>query len=111
MHWSQLGSAALAMSNIVYVGTAVASGTGSQATTARFREWITASGAIAGGVVASSEPLGPSSRKTGLVISEIMYKPAPRPDGRNLEFVEVFNSNPFYEEIGDYRIAGDIDFT
>src|SRR6266478_2463345 len=56
------------------------------------------------------ETLGPSSRKTGLVISEIMYLPAPRVDGRNLEYVEIYNSNPFFEDISGYRISGDIDY-
>src|SRR5260221_9083513 len=58
-----------------------------------------------------AESLGPSSRKTGLVISEIMYKPAARMDGRNLEYVEIYNSNPFVEDISGYRISGDIDYT
>ncbi len=57
------------------------------------------------------EPLGPSSRRTGLVISEIMYHPPDRPDGKNLEFIELYNSNPFPEEIGGYRLSGDIEFT
>src|SRR4051812_41291999 len=35
------------------------------------------------------EPPGPSSRRTGLAISEIMYHPKDRDDGRNLEFVEL----------------------
>src|SRR5207248_5152530 len=58
-----------------------------------------------------NETLGPSSRKTGLVISEIMFKPAPRLDGRNLEYIEIYNSNPFPEDISGYRISGDIDYT
>src|SRR4051812_24095251 len=57
------------------------------------------------------EPLGQSSRRTGLVISEIMYKPAPRGDLKDLEFLEIFNANPFPEEISGYRFAGEIDFT
>src|SRR5207247_889949 len=36
---------------------------------------------------------------------------APRSDGKVLEYVELFNSNPFFEEIGGYRFSGDIDFT
>ncbi len=55
--------------------------------------------------------LGPSSRRTGLVFSEIMYHPADRADGRSLEFIEVHNSNPFQEDLSGYRITGDADFT
>jgi hypothetical protein len=40
----------------------------------------------------NNEPPGPSSRRTGLAITEIMYHPADRTDGRNLEFIELFNS-------------------
>src|SRR5262249_28519743 len=57
------------------------------------------------------EPLGPSSRRTGLVLSEIMFKPAPRADSNNLEYIELYNSNPFFEDISGYRLTGDIDFT
>jgi hypothetical protein len=68
--------------------------------------------ATGGGPLAlPAEPLGPSSRKTGLAISEIMYKPAPRADGKVLEYVELFNSNPFFEDISGYGLSGDIDFT
>src|SRR6185436_8753531 len=35
------------------------------------------------------ELLGPSSRKTPIVITEIMYKPAPRADTNNLEYIEI----------------------
>ena len=57
------------------------------------------------------EPLGPSSRRTGLVISEIMYHPTNRLDGKVLEFVEFYNSQVFPEKIGGYRLSGDIDYT
>src|SRR5262249_46334269 len=43
----------------------------------------------------NTEPLGPSSRRTGLVISEIMYHPTNRADGKILEFVELYNSQVF----------------
>lgn len=54
---------------------------------------------------------GPSSRLTALTISEIMYNPAPRDDGRDLEFIEIFNSDPVSHDIGGFRLSGDIDFT
>ena len=68
-------------------------------------------GVLAGLAMAAEvvvEPPGACTRKTGFVISEIMYRPATT---NALEFIEVYNSNPFEEEIGDYRISGEIDFT
>lgn len=58
-----------------------------------------------------SEPLGPSSRKTGLVISEIMYNPSARTDGRNVEYVEIYNTQEFSENIGGFSISGSIQYT
>ncbi|HHY84801.1 MAG TPA: lamin tail domain-containing protein [Verrucomicrobia bacterium] len=57
------------------------------------------------------EPPGPSSRRTPIAITEIMYKPADRADKRNLEFIELYNSNPWPEDIGGYQIAGDVQYT
>lgn len=57
------------------------------------------------------ETPGASSRHGPLVVSEVMYHPAPRADGRNLEFIEVFNSSPVYEDLSGYRITGSVDFT
>ncbi|MGC8991905.1 MAG: lamin tail domain-containing protein, partial [Verrucomicrobiia bacterium] len=57
------------------------------------------------------EPPGPSTRRTGIVITEILYHPAPRTDGRNLEFIELYNSNPFSEDISGWRLTGEIEFT
>jgi len=57
------------------------------------------------------EPPGPSSRRTGLAITEIMYHPRDRSDGRNLEFIEIYNSNPFFEDVSGYRFDGDINYT
>ncbi len=56
------------------------------------------------------EPPGPSSRRHGVVISEVMYHPTNRTDGRNLEFIEVYNSQPWFEEIGGWRISGAVDY-
>ncbi|MGA2853583.1 MAG: lamin tail domain-containing protein, partial [Verrucomicrobiota bacterium] len=57
------------------------------------------------------EPLGPSSRRTPFAISEIMYKSASRADGRNLEFIELYNSNPWPEDISNYQLGGQVQFT
>jgi hypothetical protein len=40
-----------------------------------------------------------------------MYKPAARTDGRNTEFVELYNSNPWPEDISSYRLAGQVQYT
>jgi hypothetical protein len=58
-----------------------------------------------------TESFGPCSRRTPLVISEIMYAPAPRSDGRNLEFIELYNSQPWFQDLGGYRLTGAIEFT
>jgi hypothetical protein len=57
-----------------------------------------------------TEPAGPSSRRTPFAFSEIMYKPADRVDGRNLEFLEIYNSNPWPEDISHYQIRGQISY-
>jgi hypothetical protein len=61
-------------------------------------------------VIPNPEPVGPSSRRSPLTISEIMYHPADRTDGRNLEFIELYNSNPYVENISGFRISGEVDF-
>lgn len=53
-----------------------------------------------------SEPLGPASRNTGLVISEILYSQPPGSFGTNLDFVEIYNSNPWPEDVGGYYLTG-----
>lgn len=57
------------------------------------------------------EPIGPSSRRSPIVISEVMYNPPQRGDGRNLEFIEIYNSQPWFEEIGGWKITGSVEFT
>jgi hypothetical protein len=57
------------------------------------------------------EPIGPSSRHGPVVISEIMYHPTNREDGKNLEYLELYNSNPFYEDLSGFRITGQVEFT
>ena len=56
------------------------------------------------------EPIGPSSRRSGITISEILYHPAQQVDGRELEFIELYNSQPWAEDISGWRLSGDIDF-
>ncbi len=56
------------------------------------------------------EPIGPSTRRGPLVVSEIMYHPAFRVDGRNLEFIELYNSEAWFTDISGFRITGGVDY-
>ena len=108
-NWVQLGTIGfIAPANIFYVGMAVTgASTNNQTATAQFRDLGDATGGSVGTVDVPFEPLGPSSRNTGLVISEIMYHPKPSND---LEFIEVFNAGLISENIGGYRISGNVDY-
>ena len=110
-HWTQLGSLSVALPSSLYFGMAVASHDSSRATTARMRD-LEAVTAINSGPAAPLpfEPLAACSRRTQLVISEIMYHPPQRNDGRNLEFIEIYNSNPFPEDLSGHQIAGDVSY-
>jgi hypothetical protein len=59
----------------------------------------------------TNEPAGPSSRRTGLAFTEIMYHPTNRIDGRNLEFIELFNSEAAPISLEGYRISGAVNYT
>jgi hypothetical protein len=109
-HWTQLGSATLDLPDTLYFGMAVASHSSTLTTTAGFADLGATLAVVPGSLVSPFEPLAASSRRTGLVISEIMYHPPTRPDGKNLEFVELFNASAFSEDISGYQLSGDINF-
>ena len=54
--------------------------------------------------------LGPSSDTTPFIISEIMYHPADSAGSNNLEYIEIFNTDPVPRDISGYRISGDADY-
>ncbi|HWB04052.1 MAG TPA: lamin tail domain-containing protein [Verrucomicrobiales bacterium] len=56
------------------------------------------------------EAPGPSSRNTGLIISEVMYHPPARGDGRDVRFIELCNTSPWVQELTGWRISGDISY-
>ncbi len=39
-----------------------------------------------------------------------MYHPATRADGKNLEFIEIYNSDGVYKNLSGYRIDGDVSY-
>lgn len=57
------------------------------------------------------EPMGPSNRRSPLVISEIHYNPAGGPLDPDLEFVEIHNTDPWPEDLGLWQLSGEIDYT
>ncbi|HWV99717.1 MAG TPA: lamin tail domain-containing protein [Candidatus Acidoferrum sp.] len=111
--WTQLGSVSIAMATQIYFGFAVSSHNSAQAAIAQFRDIAdVGTNAVAGALVNPHEPMGPCSRLTPVVISEIMYKPAPRTDTNNLEFLELYNSNPYYQDISGYQVVcADMNYT
>src|SRR5439155_7303930 len=109
--WQTLGSISLPLASSLYVGVGVTSRNAGQSTTTQIRDYGNVQGGTIASLVINKEPLGASSRKTGLVISEIMYHPRSLDTNHSLEFVEIFNSNPFFENIGGYRISGSVDYT
>jgi hypothetical protein len=110
--WTQLGSDTISMSNQVYLGFVVTSDNTNAATTSEFRDISNVINAILGAQTNPHDAIGPSSRKTPIVFSEIMWKPAARTDGKNLEFLELYNSNPWFQDISDYQITcADMNYT
>jgi len=110
--WVLLGEATVAMDDPIYVGQAVTSRNPQELATAEFRDI----GPVAEAEEAAyfnppREPLAPSSRLTRVVISEIMYHPRARDDGRDLEFIELANPDPIPEDLSGWRLTGDISFT
>ena len=108
--WLRLGSVTLALGPQVYLGFAVSSHNSAAAATARFRQPIN----VSDGLEVTSwplpfEPLGPSSRRTGLIISEIMYHP-PEVPGLSLEYVEIFNGQDYFEDLSGFELDGDVHY-
>src|SRR5262249_39639809 len=90
--WTQVGSTTNPLPNTIRLGVVVSSHTTNSAARVEFRDFTAVTNPIVRAFPAGVEPLGPSSRRTGLTISEIMYHPRSRTDGRNLEFIELFNT-------------------
>lgn len=109
--WYQVSTVTITAPATMYLGMAATSNNSMLGTVAQFRNIGTVAGGTISSVAPQFEPVGPSSRRTGLIISEIMYHPAARTDGRVLEFLELMNTTPFPQDISGYRLSGTIDFT
>jgi regulation of enolase protein 1 (concanavalin A-like superfamily) len=112
-NWTQLGSASIVMPARIYLGLATASHNPAQTTTASFVNYgTTAAGSVVATITNPHDVIGPTSRHTPIAFSEIMWKPASRPDGKNLEFLELYNSNPWFQDISGYQITcADVNYT
>ncbi len=109
--WVRLGSANQALGTEVYVGFAVASQNAEAASTVKFRDYGPAVSPVEGTFVNDRETLTPSSRRTGLILSEIMYRPKRLVgDTNTLEFVELFNAGAIFQELTGWKLAGGIEF-
>lgn len=109
-HWSRLDAATVPIASNVKLGFVVASQRAGQPITAQFRDWSEVANAALLSALPPRELPGPASRLTPFVISEIMYH-APAPGGRDLEFIEVFNSFGTPEDLSGYRLTGDVSYT
>lgn len=67
-------------------------------------------GAVSSPVFAAAEPEGPSSRRTALAITEIMYDPADAAATNGLQFVELHNAGIVTEDLTGHRLTGDISY-
>ena len=55
---------------------------------------------------------GPCTRRTDIVLSEIMYAPAGDPAViGNLEFIELYNSSPISADLAGWTLRGSVDYT
>ncbi len=109
--WAFLGTVTIAMPSSVQVGLAVSSGTTAASTIANFRDIGAGSGNITTNAPLAFEPSGPSSRKTALVFTEIMYNPPDSFGGsNNLEWLEIYNSGMVTEDLTGHKLRGDISY-
>ncbi len=112
--WMLLGKASLALPQTVYLGFAVSSRDSNKRIRAAFRDFSTVTVSEIAQTMTAREPLAQSSRRTALVISEIMYHPPKVLLGANpaqIEFIELFNSRAEPENLSGFRISGAMDYS
>ncbi|HEU0038011.1 MAG TPA: lamin tail domain-containing protein, partial [Verrucomicrobiae bacterium] len=107
-NWTQLGTVNMALPASIYFGFAVSSHNPGQLATAAFRNFsnVIPPGGTGVNAPLAIERLGQSSRRTSLVISEIMYHPT----NSSLEFVEIFNSRGEPQDLSGYKLRGSADY-
>ncbi|MBI5383865.1 MAG: lamin tail domain-containing protein [Verrucomicrobia bacterium] len=112
--WTRLGSVTMNLPGPVLLGLALSSRNTNAPTTAQFRDYANVTNSPPGvALTLPREPLGPCSRRSGLVFSEIMYHPRREPSqsAQLLEFIEIYNAEPLFHDLSGYRLTGAIDYT
>lgn len=109
--WWLLGTRTINASNTLLVGLALNSRLTNSPALAKFRSFTNTPASATLLTELPFEPAGPSSRRTPLAFTEIMYHPAPGPGTNLLEWIELYNSANFPQELSGLRISGDVDFT
>jgi len=110
--WVRLGSTTVNLPVQCYFGLALSGGAAMQASTAQFRDYGAAVSTVQGSYTSNREPLGPANRRTGIVFSEVMYHGRDAAGAnRALEFVELYNADTLFEDLGGWQITGDITYT
>ena len=110
-NWSRLGTATIEMPATVQVGFALAAEMGGRNATARFaaygrvqgtaeRDWTNRT---------DREPLGIASRKTGIVFSEIRHSGGPAEGTNAVEFIELYNGGPVFEDLSGWTLEGEVE--
>ncbi|HON07843.1 MAG TPA: lamin tail domain-containing protein, partial [Verrucomicrobiota bacterium] len=108
--WSSLGKINISMASRVYIGFAVSSAIQGSSASLIFQDFSTTINSKSISLPVNLEPLGQTTRRTPLVISEVMFNPY-SPDTLNYEFVELFNSSGTPMDISSYRLGGDIKYS
>lgn len=108
--WSSLGKTNISMVSRVYIGFAVSSAIQGSSASVIFQDFSTTINSQLIFLPRNIEPLGQTTRRTPLVISEVMYNPY-SPDALNYEFIELFNSSGTPIDISSYRLEGDIKYS
>ncbi len=109
--WWQLGTSGINTSNTLLVGPMLNSRLTNSPALAKIRSFTNTAASATIITQLPFEPVGPTSRRTPLAFTEIMYHPTPGPGTNLLEWVELYNSANFPQELSGMRLSGDIDFT
>lgn len=108
--WALLGKTNLSLNSRLYLGFGVSSAIQNTLALAKFKDFSSVVQPLTFAEPMPFEPLGQCSRRTPLVISEVMYNPF-SPGAANYEFIEIYNSAPTPEDISNYRLDGDVNYT